>query len=85
MHTREFLRSKKIYVGANIADENAPENYFRLEDLLSEYAECEVKKITSNPLLADVKPLKEFLLALRFAEDERIRNEAQKMLGLYFC
>ena len=84
MNTREFLRSKKIYVGANVADENAPENYFRLEDLLSEYAESEVKKISSNPLLADVKPLKDFLLALRFVEDERIRNEAQKMLGLYF-
>jgi len=44
MNTREFLRSKKIYVGANVADENAPENHFRLEDLLSEFAESEVKK-----------------------------------------
>jgi len=44
MNTREFLRSKKIYVGANVADETAPENYFRLEDLLSEFAESEVKK-----------------------------------------
>jgi hypothetical protein len=44
-----------------------------------------VKNISSNPMLADVKPLKDFLLALRFAEDERIRNEAQKLLRLYFC
>lgn len=85
MNTREFLRSKKIYVGANVADENAPENHFRLEDLLSEFAETEVQKTSSNPLLADVKPLKDFLLALLLSEDERIRNEAQKMLGLYFC
>lgn len=35
-------------------------------------------------MLADTQPLKEFLLALRFAEDVRIRIEAQKMLGAYF-
>jgi hypothetical protein len=85
MNTRDFLKSKKIYVGANVADENAPENYFRLEDLLLEFAESEVKKISSNPLLVDVEPLKDFLLALRFAEDERIRNEAEYLLGIYFC
>jgi len=60
-------------------------NWDRISIAMDLYAESKVKNLSSNPLLTDVKQLKEFLLALRFAEDERIRNEAQKMLGLYFC
>ena len=44
-----------------------------------------VNKISSNPMLADVKPLQDFLLALRFAEHPEIRKEAQRLLRLYFC
>ena len=44
-----------------------------------------VNKISSNPMLADVNPLKGFLLGLRFAEHPEIRKEAQRLLGIYFC
>ena len=38
MTAKEFLKSKNIWVEQLVADENAPENYIRLEDLLEEYA-----------------------------------------------
>jgi hypothetical protein len=44
-----------------------------------------VNKISFNPMLADVNPLKDFLLGLRFAEHPEIRKEAQRLLGIYFC
>ena len=44
-----------------------------------------VKNISSNTVLADVNPLKDFLLGLRFAEHPEIRKEAQRLLGIYFC
>ena len=40
--------------------------------------------ISSNPMLADVNLLKDFLLGLRFAEHPEIRKEAQRLLGIYF-
>lgn len=33
--------------------------------------------------LFDIREIKQFLLALRFAEDEKIRKEAQRLLGIY--
>ena len=38
----------------------------------------------AKPMLADVNPLKDFLLGLRFAEHPEIRKEAQRLLGIYF-
>ena len=43
-----------------------------------------INKISFKPMLADVNPLKDFLLGLRFAEHPGIRKEAQRLLGIYF-
>ena len=42
------------------------------------------QEAADKPMLADVNPLKDFLLGLRFAEHPEIRKEAQRLLGIYF-
>ena len=62
-------------------------NHLRKDEINKELESLDnvVNFISSNPVLADVNPLKDFLLGLRFAEHPEIRKEAQRLLGIYFC
>lgn len=62
-------------------------NEIRIIEMVTNFIDSRnaVNKISSNPMLADVNPLKDFLLGLRFAEHPEIRKEAQRLLGIYFC
>jgi len=43
MKAKDFLKSKKIWLGTKVADMNAPENYFDLENLLEDYHQAKLK------------------------------------------
>ena len=43
MEAKDYLKSKKIWLGTKVADMNAPENYFELEHLLEDYHQSKLK------------------------------------------
>jgi len=43
MEAKDYLKSKKIWLGTKVADMNAPENYFELEHLLEDYHQAKLK------------------------------------------
>jgi hypothetical protein len=43
MTAKDFLKSKKIWLGTKISDMNAPENYFDLENLLEDYHQAKLE------------------------------------------
>ena len=54
MKAKDFLKSKKIWLGTNVADMNAPENYFNLEDLLEEYHQAKLKLLDIPAVIKSV-------------------------------
>jgi hypothetical protein len=68
LRAKEFLKSKKIWLGTKVADMNAPENYFELENLLEDYSNTK-----NAELQKEVERLKESIehysnLAAGYAE-----------------
>ena len=64
MKAKDFLKSKKIWLGTTVADMNQHENYFNLEDLLEEYHQAKLKlldiPVVITPLLSD-KAIEEYI------------------------
>ena len=67
MTAKEFLKSKNIWLGMRLADMNAPENYWSLENILEEYHEHQVQEL--NLVTVTHKTKME-----RFNEDTNVRN-----------
>jgi len=56
MEAKDFLKSKKIWLGTKVADMNAPENYFNLEDLLEGYHQAKLKLLDIPAVINSVCP-----------------------------
>ena len=66
---KEFLESKKIFGSYIVADENAPENYHRLSELLDEY------RNQSRWIMPTDKQLIE--IAILFSEEKGVVNKLE--------
>jgi hypothetical protein len=57
MNVKDYLKSKNIWLGTKVADMNAPENYFDLENLLEDYHQAKLKLFVIADLQAVEKAL----------------------------
>ena len=54
MKAKDYLKSKKIWLGTKVADMNAPENYFNLEDLLENYHQAKLKLLDIPAVMVEL-------------------------------
>ena len=54
MEAKDYLKSKKIWLGTKVSDMNAPENYFELEHLLEDYHQSKLKLLDIPAVISSV-------------------------------
>lgn len=60
MKAKDYLKSKKIWLGTKVADMNAPENYFELKHLLEDYHQAKLKLLDIPVVVGRSELLKAF-------------------------